>query len=54
MSDAFRDPNKVVQLTPIDTAQRGRGPFVWRFTLLNRMVHALALSTFIVPMTSSS
>jgi cytochrome b subunit of formate dehydrogenase len=33
-------------LQPVDTAQRGRGPYVWRFTLFNRLVHALALTTF--------
>lgn len=48
MSDAFREQGKVVQLTPLDTAQRGKGPYVWRFTLVNRIVHALALSTFYV------
>jgi len=35
-------------LTPMDTAQRGRGPFVWRFTLVHRLLHALALTTFYV------
>ena len=48
MSDAFREEGKVLQLTPLDTAQRGHGPYVWRFTLVNRIVHALALSTFYV------
>src|SRR5690606_28220727 len=35
-------------LQPLDTAQRGKGPYVWRFTLFNRIVHGLALSTFYV------
>ena len=35
-------------LTPLDTAQRGEGPFIWRFTLLHRLVHALAMTTFYV------
>jgi cytochrome b subunit of formate dehydrogenase len=33
-------------LIPLDTAQRGRGPFVWRFTLLHRLMHLLAILTF--------
>ena len=39
---------RVPALVPLDTAQRGRGPYVWRFTLLHRLVHAVALSTFYV------
>ena len=35
-------------LTPLDTAQRGRGPFIWRFNLLHRLAHALAMTTFYV------
>jgi cytochrome b subunit of formate dehydrogenase len=35
-------------LQPLDTAQRGPGPYVWRFTLFHRLVHALALTTFYV------
>ncbi len=33
-------------LLPMDTAQRGRGPFVWRFTLTHRVFHALVILTF--------
>jgi cytochrome b subunit of formate dehydrogenase len=33
-------------LVPLDTAQRGRGPFVWRFTLVHRLMHLLAMLTF--------
>jgi cytochrome b subunit of formate dehydrogenase len=33
-------------LLPLDTAQRGRGPFVWRFTLGHRLMHLLAMLTF--------
>lgn len=33
-------------LVPLDTAQRGRGPFVWRFTLAHRLMHLLAMLTF--------
>jgi len=40
--DRFEAP----ALLPLDTAQRGRGPFVWRFTLFHRLLHALALITF--------
>ncbi len=35
-------------LVPLDTAQRGSGPFIWRFTLLHRLVHLLAISTFYI------
>jgi cytochrome b subunit of formate dehydrogenase len=35
-------------LVPLDTAQRGKGPFIWRFTLLHRLLHALAMATFYV------
>ena len=31
---------------PLDTAQRGGGPFIWRFTLLHRLMHLLAMLTF--------
>jgi cytochrome b subunit of formate dehydrogenase len=30
----------------MDSAQRGRGPFVWRFLLWHRLAHALAILTF--------
>ncbi len=33
-------------LVPLDTAQRGHGPFVWRFTLTHRLMHLLAMLTF--------
>jgi cytochrome b subunit of formate dehydrogenase len=33
-------------LQPIDTAQRGKGPYVWRFNLFSRVIHGLALTTF--------
>jgi cytochrome b subunit of formate dehydrogenase len=34
--------------TPMDAALRGTGPFVWRFNLLFRVVHALIVATFFV------
>jgi len=34
--------------TPMDSALRGGGPFVWRFNLLFRVVHALIVATFFV------
>jgi len=34
--------------TPMDAALRGGGPFVWRFNLLFRVVHALIVATFFV------
>lgn len=40
----FRAP----ALTPMDTAQRGAGPYVWRFNRVHRLAHALALVTFYV------
>jgi cytochrome b subunit of formate dehydrogenase len=30
----------------MDSAQRGRGPFVWRFLAWHRLAHALAIGTF--------
>lgn len=48
MSEARRGAFDAPALTPLDTAQRGAGPFVWRFTLLHRLVHALAMATFYV------
>lgn len=30
----------------MDSAQRGRGPFVWRFLLWHRLAHGLAILTF--------
>ena len=33
---------------PLDTAQRGRGPYIWRFNLFHRLAHALAITTFSV------
>ena len=33
-------------LTPIDTAQRGRGPFYWRFRTFHRWTHALVIISF--------
>lgn len=35
-------------LIPLDTAQRGSGPYIWRFNLMHRVLHALAMSTFYV------
>jgi cytochrome b subunit of formate dehydrogenase len=31
---------------PMDSAQRGKGPFVWRFLLWHRLAHLLAILTF--------
>jgi cytochrome b subunit of formate dehydrogenase len=33
-------------LIPLDTAQRGKGPYIWRFNLLHRLMHLLAMLTF--------
>lgn len=46
MAEPERGEFRTPAFLPLDTAQRGRGPFVWRFTLLHRALHALALTTF--------
>jgi cytochrome b subunit of formate dehydrogenase len=33
---------------PLDAAQRGAGPFVWRFSLFHRWTHAFAMLSFYV------
>ncbi len=48
MAEGERGAFDAPALVPLDTAQRGKGPFVWRFTLLHRLLHALAMSTFYV------
>ena len=42
MADTFNQP----ALLPMDTAQRGRGPFVWRFNRMHRFFHAFVILTF--------
>ena len=32
--------------TPIDSAARGRGPFVWRFRLVHRVLHGVSVVSF--------
>jgi cytochrome b subunit of formate dehydrogenase len=34
--------------TPMDAALRGGGPFVWRFNLIFRVIHAMIVATFFV------
>ena len=34
--------------TPLDSALRGGGPYVWRFNLTFRVIHALIIATFFV------
>lgn len=47
--DGIRNPSFVQPaLTPLDTAQRGEGPYIWRFNKLHRLMHALAMTTFYV------
>ncbi len=36
------------QNAPLDSAQRGHGPYFWRFNLFHRWIHALAMLTFYV------
>ena len=31
---------------PIDSAARGRGPFVWRFRLIHRLIHGISVVSF--------
>ena len=33
---------------PLDSAQRGRGPYIWRFNLFHRWIHAFAMISFYV------
>jgi cytochrome b subunit of formate dehydrogenase len=33
---------------PLDSAQRGRGPYIWRFNLFHRWIHAFAMMSFYV------
>jgi cytochrome b subunit of formate dehydrogenase len=33
---------------PLDSAQRGRGPYIWRFTFFHRLMHAFAIISFYV------
>jgi cytochrome b subunit of formate dehydrogenase len=44
MGPGFRMPTEV----PLDAAQRGRGPYVWRFRLFHRFIHAFAILSFYV------
>jgi len=47
--DGIRNPTfNQPALTPLDTAQRGEGPYIWRFNKLHRLMHALAMTTFYV------
>ena len=34
------------EVTPLDSAQRGAGPFVWRFSLYHRVTHAAVMISF--------
>ena len=34
------------EIVPLDSAQRGRGPFVWRFHLYHRITHGLVIVSF--------
>jgi cytochrome b subunit of formate dehydrogenase len=33
---------------PLDSAQRGRGPYIWRFSLFHRLMHFFAMLSFYV------
>lgn len=45
---AAQAPGTPRREVPMDAALRGGGPFVWRFNLLFRVVHALVVATFFV------
>lgn len=34
------------KVTPLDSAQRGPGPFIWRFSLYHRVTHAAVMISF--------
>src|SRR5574339_695005 len=34
------------EVTPLDSAQRGSGPFIWRFSLYHRVTHAAVMISF--------
>lgn len=40
MSGALQHP------VPLDSAQRGRGPYIWRFNLFHRLTHFFAMVSF--------
>jgi cytochrome b subunit of formate dehydrogenase len=38
----------LIDRTPLDAAQRGHGPYVWRFNLFHRFMHAFAILSFYI------
>jgi cytochrome b subunit of formate dehydrogenase len=42
MSGTYQEP------IPLDSAQRGKGPYIWRFNLFHRITHAFAMISFYV------
>jgi cytochrome b subunit of formate dehydrogenase len=34
------------EVTPLDSAQRGHGPYIWRFSLYHRVTHAAVMISF--------
>jgi cytochrome b subunit of formate dehydrogenase len=44
MGPGFEGPMDI----PLDSAQRGRGPYIWRFNLFHRITHAFAIISFYV------
>ena len=39
-------PASDIDRTPLDAAQRGHGPYVWRFNMFHRLMHAFAILSF--------
>lgn len=42
------DRRDYIDHTPLDAAQRGHGPYVWRFNLFHRFMHAFAIISFYI------
>lgn len=42
MSTTYED------IVPLDSAQRGRGPYFWRFNMFHRVMHACAMMSFYI------
>lgn len=48
MSDWRPAPDREPGTTPMDSAQRGLGPFIWRFNWVHRILHAVVIVSFFV------
>lgn len=41
-------PPRPKERTPLDSADRGHGPYVWRFRLIHRIIHGISVVSFFV------